>query len=93
MYSFGVIFSSSCPVAINVEDKDQITSASGVSENAEVTVTELVVKVPTGFDSTLTESDQNNCTKLSESSFTLLAFSWVSIEAPDSSRSTKSPNT
>ena len=93
IYSFGAMSSSSLPVAMIVEVKDQTTSESGVSEKAEETVIELLLKLATALLSTLTDSDQLSCTKLSESSFTLAAFSKLSIEAPSSSSSTKSPST
>ena len=91
IYSFGEISTSSSPVAIVVEVKDQITSASGVSEKAELTVIEVLVKLSTGLLSTLTDSDQYNCTKVPESSFVFAAFSKVSIAEPLSSKRTKSP--
>ena len=93
IYSFGEISVSSSPVAIVVEVKDQITSASGVSEKAELTVTDVLVKLYTALLSTLTDSDQYNWTKFPESSFTFADFCWVSIEAPSSSKRTKSPRT
>ena len=94
-YSLGAISSSSTPVESKVDVNDQITSAFGVSEKAEDTVKEESVPVVelTGLLSTLTESDQWSCTKSPESSFTFDAFSRVSIDAPLSSNSTKSPKT
>ena len=68
-----------------------ITSPFGAELNALDTVTDVALKELIALVSILRSSDQKVWTTAPLSSFKLEAFAWVSIAAPSSSRSIKSP--